>query len=86
MILLEIATSLVHEVKKVGSEYSLMIIEDYVTRPTPDMPKQILDDLAKSQVSIFCAQAQTGELSSRIQMTAVVNSNKIQTRSYGKYK
>ncbi|HMS64830.1 MAG TPA: aminopeptidase [Ignavibacteria bacterium] len=74
---IEIASSLVHEVKKVGSEYSLMVIEDYVTRPTPDMPEQILADLAKSQVSIFCAQAQTGELRSRIQMTSVVNANKM---------
>lgn len=74
---LEIASSLVHEIKKVGSDYSLMTIEDYTPRPTPNMPKQILQDLAKSQVSIFCAQAQTGELSSRIQMTGVVNMHKI---------
>lgn len=74
---LEIASALVSEVKKVGSEYSLMVIEDYVPRPTPNMPQPILDDLAKSQVSIFCAVAKTGELSSRIQMTAVVNANKI---------
>lgn len=74
---LEIATSIVSEVKKVGSDYSLMVIEDYVARPTAYMPKPILDDLAKSQVSIFCAQAQAGELSSRIQMTAVVNRHKI---------
>lgn len=74
---LEIASSLVHEIKKIGSEFSLMIIEDYVVRPTPNMPKEILDDMLKSQVSIFCAQAQTGELSSRIQMTSVVNANKM---------
>ncbi len=74
---LEIACSLVSEIKKIGSEFSMMVIEDYTPRPSPNMPKQILDDLAKSQVSIFCAQAQTGELSSRIQMTAVVNSHKI---------
>jgi leucyl aminopeptidase (aminopeptidase T) len=74
---LEIAMSLINEIKKVGSEYSLMVIEDYTPRPTPNMPKPILEDLSKSQVSIFCAQAQMGELSSRIQMTAVVNSHKI---------
>ncbi len=74
---LEIATSLVHEIKKVGSEYNLMIIEDYTPRPTSNMPQPILDDLAKSQVSIFCAQAQTGELTARIQMTSIVNANKI---------
>ncbi|MBK6876029.1 MAG: aminopeptidase [Ignavibacteria bacterium] len=74
---LEIACSLVHEIKKVGSDYSLMVIEDYASRPTSNMPQQILDDLAKSQVSIFCALAQTGELSMRIQMTSVVNAHKI---------
>lgn len=74
---LPIASALVEEVKKIGSQYSVMVIEDYTPRPTPNMPQPILDDLAKSQVSIFCAKAQTGELSSRIQMTAVVNANKI---------
>ena len=74
---LEIACSLVQEIKKVGSDYSLMVIEDYASRPTSNMPQQILDDLAKSQVSIFCALAQTGELSMRIQMTSVVNAHKI---------
>ena len=63
---IEIAASLISEINKVGSEYSLMVIEDYVVRPTPNMPKEILADMLKSQVSIFCAQAQTGELSSRI--------------------
>jgi leucyl aminopeptidase (aminopeptidase T) len=37
------------------------------------MPEPILEDLATSQVSIFAAQTQTGELGSRIQMTSVVN-------------
>ena len=37
----------------------------------------ILEDLARSQVSIFAAQTQTGELGSRIQMTAVVNKHRI---------
>jgi len=74
---IEIAAALLSEIKKVGAQYSLMVIEDYTSRPTPNMPQPILDDLAKSQVSIFCAKAQTGELSARIQMTAVVNANKI---------
>lgn len=74
---LEIASSLAHEIKKVGSPYSLMIIEDYAPRPLKNMPQPILDDLAKSQVSIFCAVAHTGELRSRIDMTEVVDANKI---------
>ena len=74
---LEIASALVHEIRKVGSDFSLMTIEEFVPRPSPNMPKEILEDLAKSQVSIFCALAQTGELSMRIQMTSVVNLHKI---------
>lgn len=74
---LEIASSLVAEIQKVGSPYSLMIIEDYASRPLKNMPRPILDDLAKSQVSIFCAIAHTGELRSRIDMTEVVDKHKI---------
>lgn len=74
---LEIASALVAEIKKVGSEYSMMVIEDYAPRPLKNMPQPILDDLAKSQVSIFCAIAHTGELRSRIDMTEVVDKHKI---------
>lgn len=74
---IEIAQALVNEIKKVGSEYTVMVIEDYTARPTQNMPQPILDDMAKSQVTVFCAQAQMGELSARIQMTAVVNAHKI---------
>ncbi len=73
----EIAASLVHEIEKVGSEYNVFIMEEYAERPLKDMPQVILDDLGKSQVSIFAAITQTGELGSRIQMTSVVNANKI---------
>jgi leucyl aminopeptidase (aminopeptidase T) len=41
------------------------------------MPQIILDDLAQSQVSIFCAQSQRGELRSRMQMSDVVNRKRI---------
>src|SRR5438046_7446712 len=37
------------------------------------MPRIILDDLAQSQVSIFAAQSQPGELTARREMTAVVD-------------
>lgn len=73
----EIAASLVQEVEKIGSEYALFVMEDYAARPLKDMPQPILDDLAKSQCSIFAAITQTGELGSRIQMTNIVNRQKI---------
>ncbi len=59
--------------KKIGAEYAAFVLENYAPRPLTGMPEIILEDLATSQVSIFCAQTQRGELGSRIQMTAVVN-------------
>jgi aminopeptidase len=41
------------------------------------MPEPVLEDLARSQVSIFAAQALQGELRSRIAMTDVVNRQRI---------
>lgn len=74
---LEIAASLAAELDKVGSEYKVFILEDYTARPSKIMPPEILEHLAKSDVSIFAAQAQQGELQSRVQMTAVVNRHHI---------
>ena len=74
---LPIARALEREVIENGSEYSLFVLERYALRPLKGMPQTILEDLARSQVSIFAALTQTGELGSRIQMTAVVNAHKI---------
>ena len=46
-------------------------------RPLADLPREIVDDLETSQVSIFAVQAQANELRSRMQMTDVVNRRKI---------
>jgi leucyl aminopeptidase (aminopeptidase T) len=70
---LEIAAALAREVEELGAEQSLFVLEDYAPRPLAGMPRPILEDLARSQVSIFAAQAQVGELPSRIAMTDVVN-------------
>lgn len=75
---IDIARAMEHEIKKVGAEYSTFIIEDYTPRPIPgDLPQVILDDLAKSQVSIFAATPKMGELKSRASMTYVVDAHKI---------
>ena len=73
----DIAASLYEQVKMVGSVCHVFVLEDYLPRPTPIMPKQALDALEESQVSIFCAQAQTGELAARRQMSDVVNRKRI---------
>src|SRR5881394_4213704 len=72
-----IAAALQSEVERVGSEYNLFVLEHHARRPLKYMPEIILDDLARSQVSIFAAQTQPGELPSRTQMTSVVNKHRI---------
>src|ERR1700745_1843444 len=73
----EIAAALQTEVERLGSEYSLFVLEHHARRPLKFMPKIILDDLARSRVSIFAAQTQPGELPARTQMTSGVTNHKI---------
>ena len=73
----DIAAALQAEVEEIGSEHAVFVLENYECRPLINMPQVILDDLAQSQVSIFCAQTQTGELGSRMQMSDVVNRKRI---------
>ena len=73
----EIAASLVHELEILGAPYRGWILEELAPRPLTDLPREIIDDLETSQVSIFAVQAQANELKSRMQMTDVVNRRKI---------
>ncbi len=74
---LEIASALVRELEEIGCRYQTWVLEDVATRPLTDFPLAIAEDLESSQVSIFAVQAQTNELKSRMQMTDVVNRQKI---------
>jgi aminopeptidase len=74
---LEIAAAIVHELVEVGCRYQTWVLEDVATRPLTDLPAAIAEDLESSQVSIFAVQAQMNELKSRMQMTDVVNRQKI---------
>jgi len=74
---LEIAAAIVHELEDVGCRYQTWVLEDVATRPLTDFPLPIAEDLESSQVSIFAVQAQANELKSRMQMTDVVNRQKI---------
>ena len=73
----DIAAALQAEVEEVGSEHAVFLLENYDSRPLTNMPSTILKDLAQSQVSIFCAQSQPGELGARMQMSDVVNKKRI---------
>jgi aminopeptidase len=69
----EIAASLISELEELGAPHRLWTLEEQDSRPLRDMPAPILADLETSQVSIFAAGAQQGELRARMQMTEVVN-------------
>src|SRR3982751_1519777 len=58
----DIAAALQAEVEEIGSEHAVFVLENYDSRPLKGMPRRILDDLATSQVSIFAAESQPGEL------------------------
>jgi len=73
----EIASSIVHELKAVGADCRVWVLEELTPRPLGDLPLEIVEDLESSQVSIFAVQAQANELRSRMQMTDIVNRRKI---------
>jgi len=72
-----IAAALRHELRTLRADHRVWVLEQEGERPLADMPRVIMDDLETASVSIFCAQAKTGELPSRIRMTEVVNRRKI---------
>jgi len=73
----EIAASLKREIEAVGSPYRAWVLEELAPRPLLSMPTEVLEDLERSQVSLFVVQAQEDELRTRMQMTEVVTRRKI---------
>lgn len=73
----EIGASLAHALKARKLQYHAFVLEHLAPRPLIDMPREILDDLETSDVSIFAVKAQANELRTRMQMTDVVNRRKI---------
>lgn len=72
-----IAASLYEEIRNMGARCNVHVLEDFSPRPHTDMPQEILDDLATSQVSVYAVHGQEGELRTRMQMTAVVTKHRI---------
>ncbi|WP_309712583.1 aminopeptidase [Armatimonas sp.] len=73
MACLTIGASLARELETRGFVWSGFVLEQLGPRPLTDMPSEVLSDMESSAVSIFAVQVQTGELTSRRQMTDVVN-------------
>ena len=68
-----IAASLAAELDKLGCSWNAFVLEELAPRPLVGMPSAVLADMEKGQVSIFAVQVQPRELSSRMEMTDVVN-------------
>ena len=73
----EIAAAIASEIDTVGASYQAWVLEDVAPRPLTHLPQPIAEDLETSQVSIFAVQAQMNELKSRMEMTDIVNRNRI---------
>ena len=68
-----IAAALVFELEKIGCIWNAFVLEQIAERPLNGMPREVLDDMETSEVSIFAVQVQPNELRSRMDMTDVVN-------------
>ncbi|HZL28416.1 MAG TPA: aminopeptidase, partial [Acidobacteriaceae bacterium] len=70
---ISIAAALAAELEKIGCTWNAFVLEQIAERPLNGMPREVLDDMETSQVSIFAVQVQPNELRSRMDMTDVVN-------------
>ncbi len=73
----EIAAALANELERLRLRYNAWVLEDLAPRPLKDMPREVLEDMETSDVSIFAVKAQENELRTRMQMTDVVNRRKM---------
>jgi len=74
---LEIGAALGRALESRSIHFNAWVLEDLAARPLVEMPRQILDDMETSSVSIFAVKAQLNELKTRMQMTDVVNRRKM---------
>src|SRR5580700_3007275 len=70
---LTIAAAIVAELESAGCRWNAFVLEELAERPLKEMPREVLNDMESSEVSIFAVQVQPNELRSRMQMTDVVN-------------
>lgn len=74
---LDIAASLYHELHQSELEVRYFVLEEHAQRPVLEMPAEILKVLSESQVGIYCVFPQKGEISHRMQVTAVAEANRV---------
>jgi aminopeptidase len=70
---IEIAASIASELEALGCAWRVFVLEELAPRPLAEMPREVLEDMETSDVSIFAVVVQQNELRSRMQMTDIVN-------------
>jgi aminopeptidase len=70
---LMIAAALASELEAVGCIWTGFVLEELAPRPLSAMPPEILEDMETSQASILAVEVQPHESHSRMQMTDIVN-------------
>ena len=83
---LEIGASLAAELQRSLLQHNSFVLERLAPRPLVDMPREVLEDMETSDVSIFAVKAQQNELRTRMQMTDVVNRPKDAARAHGQHR
>jgi aminopeptidase len=73
----EIAASLADQVRQVGAELDVHVMEDYGPRPMLAVPGPVRDALERADVSIYAGQPKSGELSFRRELTDVIDRRQI---------
>jgi aminopeptidase len=73
----EIAASLADQVRQVGADPDIHVMEDYGPRPMLAVPPEINRALEKADVSIYAGQPKAGELAFRRGLTEVINRRQI---------
>ncbi len=73
----EIAASLADQVRQVGAEIDVHVMEDYGSRPMLAVPAPVRASLERADVSIYAGQPKSGELAFRRELTQVIDRRQI---------
>ena len=73
----EIAASLADQVRQVGAEIDVHVMEDYGSRPMLSVPAPVRASLERADVSIYAGQPKSGELAFRRELTQVIDRRQI---------
>jgi aminopeptidase len=68
----EVAASLQAALHDVGARSQDVLIEEVAARPLPHAPREVLEALERADAGILCVQPRQGELTSRMEIVAVV--------------